>query len=543
MKIKQLLLLYSSQVSNRQIAKRLGISRNTVNRYIKFFNSLDKSQIEFGSISEKDLVSMFVKQEKLSPRLQQLKAYFPTVKKDMLRPGFTYRKTWEEYQEIYDDGYGYSQFMEHFHRWNQSSEASLKLHHKSGEKLMVDYAGKKLYIVDKHTGEQIPVETFVGCLPASGFTYVEATATQQKEDFINSVTNNLEYIGGVPEMIVPDNLKSAVTKSSKYEPIANRSLRDLGLHYGAILNPTRPYSPKDKALVERTVRLVYEQIYFPMRDEIYHTLEELNERILELLEVFNNRKLSQLNCSRKELFYEIERGLLKPLPPQAYQLKEYKRGKVQKMSHVYLSIDKHYYSVPHRYVGKRVQIHYSHRIVEVYYNHQRIATHFRSRIASGYTTNKKHLPAKHQFYLEWNPELFINEASQIGPYTKQYIERLFQQKGHPQTKYKTAMGIIQLKKYYEYQRIENACRLGMVHPISSYQRVSSILEKNIDSKADLFQVHLEDNINHIPIHENIRGQNHYLQIIQNNNQHESDHSKNDSNAFKANGTNPSSKAN
>ena len=540
MKIKQLLLLHQSGLSNRRIAKHLQISRNTVNRYISYFThqQLDSSQL--ATLSEEDLEGMFSKASKTTIRYNELISYFPTVSKNRLRIGFTFLKSWEEYKQIYEDGYGYSQFMEHYHSWNAGNEASLKLHHKAGEKLMVDYAGKKLSVVDRHTGELKPVETFVGCLAASGLIYVEATWTQRKEDFINSVTNTLEYIGGVPEMIIPDNLKSAVNKASKYEAIANRSLRDLGLHYGAVLNPTRPYSPKDKALVERCVRLVYEQIYYVLRDEVFHSLEELNARIAELLEVLNNRKLSQLNCSRKELFLEIEKSVLKPLPPQAYQLKEYKRAKVQKMSHVYLSADKHYYSVPHRYIGKRVQIHYTHRLVEVYYNHQRIAVHFRSRVASGYTTNKKHLPEKHQFYLDWNPDLFINKAHQIGPNTKQYVQRLFQQSGHPQTKYKTAMGIIQLKKHYTYQRIENACQLGMLHPHSSYNRILTILEKNLDNTIDLFQEE-QDGPNHIPDHENIRGEQHYLRIIQNNLQHESNHRENDSNAIKANGTNPSSK--
>ena len=518
MEIKQLLLLYTNEVSNREIAKRLSIGRNTVNRYINHFKAMKLDKDQLRALSEEDIFKLFKREKKKCLRKELLHACFPQVKKDKSKDGFTFQKIWEEYKQEYEDGYGYSQFMEYYHEWNKSNDATLKLHHKVGEKLMVDYAGKRLSIVDKQTGEVISVEVFVACLPASGYIYVEASKSQQKTDFINSMSNCLDYIGGVPQMIVTDNLKSAVTKSSKYEAIANRTLKDLGLYYGAILNPTRPYSPKDKALVERSVRLVYEQIYFTMRNEVYHTLHELNNRIWQLLEVLNDRKLSQLNCSRAELFLEIEKNVLKPLPSQPYQIRGFKRAKVQKTSHVLLSEDKHYYSVPYRYIGKRVQIQYTHRLVEIYANHHRIATHFRNGTAAGYTTKKDHLPSTHQFYLSWNPKLFIDNARKIGPYTQQYIERLFKQNGHAETKYKTAMGIVQLIKKYETQRIEGACKVGMLHPTSSYQRIVSILDKELDLSKDLFDLDEEDN--HIPDHENIRGQLYYSQQL-NNTIHES----------------------
>jgi len=513
MEIKQLIILHSNGLSNRQIATQLSMGRNTVNRYILFFKSLKYNKAELNALSEEELNKIFKKEKKKNSKLKELISYFPGVKKDRSRAGFTFQKIWEEYKQKHKDGYGYSQFMAHYHEWNNSNDVTLKLHHKAGEKLMVDYAGKKLSYVDKQTGELIDVEVFVGCLPASGFTYVEASMSQRKSDFINSISNCLEYIGGVPQMIIPDNLKSAVTKSSKYEALANRTLRDLGLHYGSILNPTRPYKPKDKALVERMVRMVYEQIYFTMRNEIYHSLHELNERIAELLNKLNDRKLSQLNCSRRELFLEVEKDVLKPLPPQSYQIRDYKRAKVQKTSHVYLSSDKHYYSVPYRFIGKRIQIQYTNRMVEIYFNHQRIATHFRNRKASSYTTKNEHLPSTHQHYLGWNPRLFIDKAKSIGVNTEQYVQRLFKQSGHSETKYRSAMGIVQLTKHYEIHRIERACKIGMLHPTSSYQRVLGILEKKMDMQQDLFESNDQKNDNHIPDHENIRGELYYIQIL------------------------------
>ena len=191
------------------------------------------------------------------------------------------------------------------------------------------------------------------------------------------------------------------------------------------------------------------------------------------------------------------------------------------MSHIYLSTDKHYYSVPHRYIGKRTQVHYTERLVEIYFKHQRIATHFRSRLVSGYTTKKEHLPEQHQFYLKWNPQFFIEKAANIGAYTSQYIQRLFKQQGHAETKCKTAMGIVQLTKHYEKIRLENACKVGMLHPVSSYQIILGILEKKLDMQADLFTQVDKDQSSHIPEHENIRGSNHYSQLVKNVNNHES----------------------
>jgi transposase len=545
MEIRQMILLKIQGKSNRQIAKLLGINRNTINNYIQLFKSKGKNLEELKDLEEEKLLVLINEESppEVSKRQAELLAYFPQILKNKKRVGFTFKKMWEEYKAEYIEGYAYSQFMEYFHRWNIKNEATLKLTHQPGDSLMVDYAGKKLQWINKETGEVHDVEVFVGCLPASGYVYVHASASQKKEDFINSITKCLEYIGGVPKMIVPDNLKSAVSKASKYEGIANRSLRELGLYYGAVLNPTRPYKPKDKALVERMVRLVYEQIYFKISQEVFHSLHELNMRILELLEVLNDRPLSQLNCSRRELFLEIEKPALQALPPQAYMLKEFQRSKVQKTSHVYMSKDKNYYSVPYRYIGKHVQVQYTSQIVEIFYNHHRIAKHFRTNTIKAYTTKKEHLPSNHQFYLNWHPQLFMDKADEIGAYTGQYVKRLFEQSGHVETKYKSAMGIVQLNKKFEVSRIEKACQLAIMHPTSSYQRIATILDKQLDLNPDLFaEVDIKNT--HIPNHENIRGEDYYLDLInQQNNNYESDNLKNEKHAIDPNGSHSPSAAN
>jgi len=545
MEIRQMILLKIQGKSNRQIAELLGINRNTINNYFQLLKTKRSHLRELKDLEEEELLGLINEESppSTSKRQQELLSYFPSVLKRKRHVGFTFKKMWEAYKTEYLDGYSYSQFMEYFHKWNIKNEATLKLTHQPGDSLMVDYAGKKLHWIDKETGEVHNVEVFVACLPASGYLYVHASKSQKKEDFISSITKCLEYIGGVPKMIVPDNLKSAVSKASKYEGIANRSLRELGLYYGAVLNPTRPYKPKDKALVERMVRLVYEQIYFKISQEVYHSVHELNMRILELLEVLNDRPLSQLNCSRKELFLKTEKPTLQALPPQAYTLKEFQRSKVQKTSHVYMSKDKNYYSVPYRYIGKHVQLQYTNRIVEIFYNHHRIATHFRSNTIKAYTTKKEHLPSNHQFYLNWHPQLFMDKADDIGPSTGQYVKRLFEQSGHVETKYKAALGIIHLNKKFEISRIEKACQIAMVHPTSSYQRIVNILDRQLDMNLDLFEEHNKENT-HIPAHENIRGQAYFLELLNHqNNNYESDNLKNEKHATESNGSHTPSTAN
>lgn len=509
MQIRQMLLLHVQGHSNRTIAEELSISRNTINKYIAKLKALELDQSKIESMDDKQVADLFVPEEErpVEERKNRLYDYFPEVLKQSKQVGFTYQAMWESYRTEHEDHYGYTQFLEHYHRWNAKNEPTLKLHHRAGEKVMVDYAGKKLCWIKRETAEVQDAEVFVACLPASGYVFVQASESQRKEDFIQSVISCLNYFGGVPEVIVCDNLKSAVDKSSKYEAVANRTFRDMAMYYGAVLNPTRPHRPKDKALVERMVDLVYEQIYFKMRGEIYHSLHALNERLRELTDQLNDRKLSLLECSRRDLFLSLDYPKLKTLPPQQYAMKVYQRAKVQKNSHVFLSTDKHYYSVPYRYIGKHVVIHYSDRLVEVYHNNERIASHRRIRIKSGYTSKANHLASHHQKYLSWKPEYFIGKASMIGPHTRDYIKRLFTQPGHIEAKYKSAMGIIHLKRQYPPQRIEKAAMLAKIHPISSYQRLHDILAKGLDQYPDLFAN--ETQRPDIPTHDNIRGSHYY----------------------------------
>ncbi len=502
MDLKQIITLHLDGYSNRKIGDQLGISRNTINHYIKLFES---SNYKFPKLLEMDnsvLKELFTAHTTIdNHRFNELTLHFDRVNKGRNLPGFTFSFHYNEYKQKAKNPYSYTQFMEHYKRKFAKIKGSMKLEHEAGKEVYIDYAGKKLHIVNKETGELIPVEVFVAILPNSQYTYIEASMSQKREDMIESMANALSFFGGVPKAIVSDNLKSAVTRASKYEPEINRTFKDFARHYNCVINPTRSYSPQDKALVENAVRLSYQRIYYPMREMIFFSLKELNAEIKRLLVSYNDLLFQRKEASRKELFQSVERSFLKELPSTPYQIKDYRRAKVQKIGYVYFSADKNYYSVPYRYIGKSTMIHYTKNTIEVYYNHERIAFHKRNINKGYYNTNKDHLQSTHKFYSDWSPEFFKKKAAHYGENVEAIIEGLFIDIDYPETAYKRAMGIIQLGKIYGAERLDNACERALLAETYSYRRISNILKNNLDKEPIISQ----DKHHYIPCHENIRG--------------------------------------
>lgn len=509
MDLKQIISLHLDGYSNRKIGDTLGISRNTVNSYMKLFKASEYTFEELlGSENEK-LTKIFTSFTTMDiERQDELMRYFERVNKAREHPGFTFLYHYHEYEHDAKNPYSYTQFMEHYRRKYPRVKGSMKLEHTAGEEIFLDFSGKKLHIVDKITGEIIPKECLVVILPHSQYTYVEALDSQKVADLIPGCIRGLEYFGGVSKAIVSDNLKSAVTRASKYEPVINRSFKDFARHYGCVINPTRTYSPQDKALVENAVHLVYQRIFYPLREMTFFSLEELNQEIRRLLEEYNRLLFQRRGTSRRELFQTVERQYLKPLPDQPYELKDYKRAKVQKMGYVYFSPDKTYYSVPYRFIGKKTMIHYTKSIVEVYFNHQRIALHKRNPSMGIYITNKDHLSSKHKAVTEWSPEYFKIRAAPHGPYVLKCVERILADLEYPEVGYKRVMGIIQLHKLYGSKRLDKACQRSLIVESVSYTRIRNILKNNMD-KDSLFFNDMEQDNPHIPTHKNIRGASAY----------------------------------
>jgi len=315
----------------------------------------------------------------------------------------------------------------------------------------------------------------------------------------------MHYYGGVPLAIVPDNLKSAVTKSSKYEPVLNDTFADFAQHYGTTILPARAYRPRDKALVEEAVKIIYTRIYAKLRSHQYFTLDELNKAILETLEAHNQAMLKGRNYSRRQQFEEIERQTLLPLPAFRYELKKQCFATVMKNGHVSLGADKHYYSVPYRFVGKKVKVMYSRSTVEVFYHYERIAIHKRTKSPYNYTTEKDHMASAHRFVSDWTPEHFLSWAGGIHEDVQLYILKVLDRKQHPEQGYKSCVGILSFSRKVGNERLIKACQRALGYGIYNYKTIQTILEKGMDSYD-----HIEENQQlEMPVHENIRGKDYY----------------------------------
>ncbi len=504
--IRHILRLHTQNQTKSEIIVQTGIPSKILAKYIKDFKASGLSFAEVNELSDKDLEELFVRQEE-NPTNEKLKALFnlfPAIDKELKRKGVTRQLLFQEYKSKYPDGVGKSQFNWHFSQWKSRVAPTMRREHKAGDKLYIDFAGEKLTIFDKETRQTKPVEVFVAILGSSQLTYVQAVMSQQKEDFISACEDALHYYGGVPAAIVPDNLKSAVSKSSKYEPTINETFADFSEHYNTTILPTRAYKPKDKALVENAVKIMYTRIYAKIRELKFHSLEELNQAIHIALEEHNNTLLTGKNYSRRQQFEEIEKATLLPLPTLRYEFKKQLFVTVMKNGHVSLNTDKHYYSVPYQFIGKKVKVMFSRYIVEIFHNYERIALHKRLRIHYDYTTDKEHLPPNHRFVSEWTPERFITWADEIHKDVKLYISHILNQKQHPEQAYKVCLGVLSFAKRVGNDRLIKACQRALGYGIYNYKTIQKILEKGLDKHCEEEEEQLK-----MPEHNNIRGRNYY----------------------------------
>ena len=505
MDLRQLIILKKQGLSNRKIGELLQICRNTVNGYVQVIEDLSHDYDHLLTLDDLALKELCAPESEVSAdRYEALAGRFEYFATELKKPGCTLLTLWNEYRQKELGGYGYTQFTHHYNLWANKLKASGKLHHKAGEKIFIDYTGKKLRIVDRQTGEEKTVEVFVGILPCSQYTYVESSENQQRDELIGSMRRCLEYFGGVTEAIVSDSLKSAVSKASKYEPVINKTFKDFALHYGCVVDPARPYSPQDKALVEGAVKLIYQRIFYPLSKMTFFSVTELNAAIRELLVKYNNYVFQLISYSRRELFLSTEKPYLKPLPATPYELHQYRRAKVQKMGYIYLSEDKHYYSVPYRFIGKHVEVRYTCSTVEIFYSHERLCIHKRDLQPGQYSTQKEHMSSAHKAYSEWSLSFFQQKGERIGPETVKYITRLILQYSYPEIGYKQAMGIVHLTRLYQKDRIENACHRAQLLQHCSFRTIDNMLR----SGTDQLELPQSEN-NHIPAHDNIRGADHY----------------------------------
>jgi len=508
-KIRHILRMHSHGRSKRLINERTGVARNTLRKYLRIF---DESGLEYESVkdlSDSELETLFNvdtgAEKRESPVLEALYAYFPKVEKQLSKEGVTRQLLWEEYKTLHPDGVGRTCFCTRFAKWLGRVNPSMRIVHKNGDKMFVDFTGHRLEIVDEGTGQVQPVEVFVAILGGSQMTYVEAVASQKKEDFIGACERAFLFYGGVTKAIVPDNLKSAVTRGNKFEAILNDTFADFADHYGTTGLPARPHEPKDKSLVEGAVKISYLRIFAKLRRNVYYTLEALNKDILEALEEHNRKHFQGRKYSRKDRFEGSERATLMALPVHPYELRKQLYATVAKNYYVCLPADAHYYSAPYRLIGKKVTVRYSSTRVSLYYRGECVAEHDRSFVKHDYTINEDHRPPAHQYLSERTPEKLLAKASLIHDDVRLYIMGLLGRAPHHELGEKSSAGILEACKRYGAERTAKACKRAMHFNMYSYQTIVLILDKGLEN-ASLSD---DSDLAAMPEHENIRGGSYY----------------------------------
>jgi|SoiMethySBSTD1v2_1073268.scaffolds.fasta_scaffold40894_5 transposase len=506
-KIKEVLRLnFDAGLSQHQIAAALKISPGVVNKYLKAANAANIAWPLPDDLSETQLRrKLFPPGAAPQPAFAQ--PDFAAIHQELKRKGVTRQLLWEEYAAANaDNHYKLSQFCSLYQQWRSRLKLSMRQTHFAGEKMFVDYAGPTVPVTNPVTGAIHQAQIFVAVLGASSYTYAEATLSQKVYDWINSHIHAFEFFQGVPQLVVPDNLKSAVTRADRYEPALNRSYQEMLEHYSTIALPARPYKPRDKAKVEVAVQVVERWILARLRHLTFYSFDDLNRTIRSLLDDLNTRPFKKLPGTRRSQFETLDKPALQPLPAAAYQFSEWKRARVHIDYHI--EVLGHYYSVPHTLVSREVDVRITSAQIECIYQNQTVALHLRAEEGrGGHTTIPEHMPSHHRAHSEWSPGRFLNWAVQIGPHTRDLVRGMLESRKHPELAYRSCLGLLALARQYKPERLEAACQRAIILGAMRQSSVRSILERGLDSQP-LPEAPDEDAAPP-PVHENVRGAAYY----------------------------------
>jgi transposase len=507
-KIVQIIRLhFESKLSTRQIAASLKISVGVVNKYIN--RALD-SHISWPLPNDMDEKALLARLKPSVPVKSCLSntidsINFAKMHQELSRKGVTLQLLWDEYQSEQENSLSYSRYCHHYRLYKKSLKRSMRQTHKAGDKVFIDYSGVTMDIIDPETNQIRSAEIFVGVLGASKYTFAEATWSQQLPDFIGSQRRMFEFFCGVPALVVPDNLRSAISKPCRYDPDTNPSYAQFIEHYATAVLPARPYRPQDKANVESGVQVVQRWILARLRHQTFVGLAELNAEIMRLLTILNQKPFQKLPGCRESVFLDLDKPALKPLPEEGYQFKKYKSFRAGMDYHVMLN--NHFYSVPHKYSGELIDIWFNQHMVECYFEGNNIANHLYSEVVGGQSTIAHHMPKKHQKHSKQSKERFLKWASQIGANTQIVVQKIFDDKSHPEQGYRSCNGLISATKKYGEARLEQACAYGVLLGAYSRKSIVSILENSLDQSP------LTNTVKMVSasdlVHENIRGSQYY----------------------------------
>jgi transposase len=497
-KIREILRLkYEVGLSNRAIARACCISNSTVGDYVVRARRAGLVWPVADKLSEEELYRRLFPEVKKPQLVARPMPDWERVHLELARQGVTLQLLWQEYRADHPDGYGYTQFREHYQRWNQAHTTSMRLPHKGGEVMEVDYAGMTLPITNPETGEIWQAPVFVASLPASNYTYAEVQPSQELQHWLNGHVRAFAFFGGVPKILRPDNLKTGVKKPNYYEPDLNPSYQELAEHYHVAVLPARVRKPKDKPHVENGVQNVERWILASLRNQTFFSVGEANRGIAPLLQALNHKEMQHLGKSRRELFEELDQPALLPLPEHLYEFARWKNARVSIDYHV--AFEGHYYSVPYMLVGQEVQIRATQRMLEVFHRSQQVAIHSLSSLQGRFSTSADHMPSHHRFVLHQDSDFFLREAAKVGPQTAAFMTAVLRSRPFPQQAFRTCLGILALTHKYLPAHLETACQRLLPGKLLTYK----------DLKSELEHLTRDLPVQPLPAHEHVRGDTYY----------------------------------
>ncbi|MCP4614410.1 MAG: IS21 family transposase [Planctomycetes bacterium] len=480
-KIREILRLkLENKQTLNQIAASCNIGSSTVSEYIQRFKASKLSWPLSPNMDDFQLEQHLFPSTRVVPNPEKGLPQWPYIHQELRRKAVTLMLLWQEYKEAHPEGYQYSQFCNMYRKWNGRVDPAMRQEHHAGEKMFVDYAGMTVGIYSLDAKQIRQAQIFIAVLGASNYTYAQASWSQSLPEWIDAHCRAFDFFGGVTEVVVPDNLKTGVKNPCFYDPDINPTYLDLAQHYDTVIIPARVRKPKDKAKVEAAVLLVERWILARIRNQIFFSLEQLNETIQGLLVKLNNKPFQKLQGCRRSFFQTIDEPALKKLPERPYQFAEWKKARVNIDYHI--EVDRHYYSVPYELIKKQIDVRIAAHTVECFYNNKRVASHIRSPLQGRHTTVKEHMPRSHQKWAEWTPDRFIRWADKIGPNTSKLIQEVLSSRAHPQQGFRSAMGILRLGKSYGDKRLDAACKRALAIGGKSYRSVASILKHSLDQK-------------------------------------------------------------
>lgn len=506
-KVRDILRLAVGQgLSHRQVGAAVGVPFTTVADHLRRAREAGLGWPLPEGLDDAALEALLFRKELAPPTEARPLPDWEYIHRELRRPAVTLMLLWLEYKECHpEDGYSYSQFCHHYRLWQRHLDLVMRQEHRAGEKLFVDFPGQRLPIYDRRTNAvAFEAELFVAVLGASNYLYAEAVPSQELAHWVGAHVHAFEFFGAVPRIVVCDNLRAGVKQAHRYEPDINATYQEMATHYDLAIIPTRAGKPRDKAKVEAGVLLAERWILARLRNRRFSSLGEANAAIAELVEAINQRPFRKMAGSRRSLFEELERPVMRPLPATRYEFARWRLGvKVNIDYHV--EVDGHYYSVPYQLVGQRVDARFTASTVEVFHSARRVASHLRSYVRGRHTTDAAHMPVSHRRHAEWSPSRIIAWARQTGPATAGLAEAILDARPHPEQGYRSCLGIIRLADRYGAERVEAACRRALAARALSYRSVESILRHGLDSQP----LQSEGPARVHPRHVNLRGAAYY----------------------------------